>query len=202
MTAHDILLNETDRTVALVIAYVGTRLGAKILARFAPDRQSEIIRHIVEFQPDDPSEESEYQEYVPFERIGGVDFAGELLEVLDQKEWQTILDDLSQNAPELANKTRRRILTFEDIAQFRDCNILCLLKNIESSQWAVALQEASEELKDRIFANMSKRAVVILKEEIEYLESVPLSGIKQVRREIVNIVRRLIDAGEIDWSPT
>jgi flagellar motor switch protein FliG len=49
---------------------------------------------------------------------------------------------------------------------------------------------------------MSKRAVLLLKEEIEYLGSVPLSSIKQVRREIIRIVRLLINSGEIDWSPT
>jgi flagellar motor switch protein FliG len=150
MAPHDILLNETDRTVALVIAYIDTRLGAKILARFEPERQSKIIRHIIEFRPDDLPEELEYQKYIPFEKIGGVDFVGELLEVLDQAEWQVILEDISQNVPELANKTRQRILAFEDIAQFRDCNVQCLLKNIETMQWAVALQGTSEELKNRI----------------------------------------------------
>ena len=208
MTPHDILLNETDRTVALVIAYVGTNPGAAILARFASERQSEIIRHIVEFRQDDSPEESEHQEYNPFEKIGGVDFAGELLEVLDQATWQAVLDGLSQSAPELANKTRRRILTFEKIGQLADQDIQDILRTVASSSppswspWSVALQGASEELKNQIFTNMSKRSAVMLKEEIEHLGSMEPSGIEQVRRDIVDVVRSLINAGKIDWSTT
>ena len=71
------------------------------------------------------------------------------------------------------------------------------MKNVESSQWAMALKGASAELKDKILANMSKRASDLLREEMEYLGPVRLSNVEQTQQQIVDIVRRLEDAGEI-----
>ncbi len=75
-----------------------------------------------------------------------------------------------------------------------------LLKNVESSQWAMALKGASEELKEKILSNMSKRAADLLREEMEYLGPVRLSAVEQVQQQIVDVVRRLEDAGEITVS--
>jgi flagellar motor switch protein FliG len=72
-----------------------------------------------------------------------------------------------------------------------------LLKNVESSQWAMALKGASDELKDKIFKNMSKRAADLLKEEMDYLGPVRLSDVEQMQQQIVDVVRRLEDLGEI-----
>ena len=72
-----------------------------------------------------------------------------------------------------------------------------MLKNVESSQWAMALKGASDELKDKILGNMSKRAADMLREEMDYLGPVRRSAVEQVQQQIVDIVRRLEDAGEI-----
>jgi flagellar motor switch protein FliG len=72
-----------------------------------------------------------------------------------------------------------------------------MLKNVESSQWAMALKGASEELKQKILGNMSKRASAVLLEEMEYLGAVRASAVEQVQQQIVDIIRRLEDLGEI-----
>ena len=89
------------------------------------------------------------------------------------------------------------MFVFEDITKFADRDIQTVLKNVESSQWAMALKGASEELKEKILGNMSKRAADLLREEMEYLGPVRLSNVEQVQQQIVDIVRRLEDAGEI-----
>jgi flagellar motor switch protein FliG len=72
-----------------------------------------------------------------------------------------------------------------------------VLKNVETPQWAMALKGASAELKQKILGNMSQRAAAMLSEEIEYLGAVKLSEVEAVQQQIVDIVRRLEDAGEI-----
>ena len=72
-----------------------------------------------------------------------------------------------------------------------------VLKNVETSQWAMALKGASEELKEKILGNMSQRAADMLREEMDYLGPVKLSAVEQVQQQIVDVVRRLEDAGEI-----
>ena len=88
-------------------------------------------------------------------------------------------------------------LVFEDIVKFSSKDVQTLLKNVESSQLAMALKGASEDLKQKILGNMSVRASEMLREEMEYLGPVRLSAVEQVQQQIVDVVRRLEDAGEI-----
>jgi len=89
------------------------------------------------------------------------------------------------------------MFVFEDINKFADRDIQTILKNVESSQWALALKGASEDLKNKILNNMSKRAAALLQEEMEYLGPVRASNVEQTQQQIVDIIRRLEDAGEI-----
>jgi flagellar motor switch protein FliG len=86
---------------------------------------------------------------------------------------------------------------FEDLCKLSDRDLQSVLKNVETNQWAMALKAASADLKQRILGNMSQRAAGLLQEEMEYLGSVRLSEVEQVQQQIVDIVRRLEDAGEI-----
>jgi len=110
---------------------------------------------------------------------------------------QTSPEIIQEVDPDLVEEIRRLMFVFEDITKLSDRDIQSLLKNVESSQWAMALKGASEELKDKILNNMSKRASDLLMEEIEYLGPVRLSNVEQTQQQIVDIVRRLEDAGEL-----
>ena len=72
-----------------------------------------------------------------------------------------------------------------------------ILKNVETSQWAMALKGSSDDLKQKILGNMSARAADLLREEMEYLGAVRMSSVEQTQQQIVDIVRRLEDAGEL-----
>ena len=98
----------------------------------------------------------------------------------------------------LFEEIRRLMFVFEDIAKFNDKDIQAVLKNVESSQWALALKGSSAELKDKVLSNMSQRAADMLREEMEYLGAVKLSAVEAQQQEIVDIVRGLEDSGEIE----
>ncbi len=121
----------------------------------------------------------------------------EILNVTDRSTERSILENLAQEDPELVEEIRRLMFVFEDIAKFSDRDIQTVLKNVESSQWAMALKGASEDLREKILGNMSKRARTLLLEEMEYLGPVRASSVEQVQQQIVDIIRRLEDLGEI-----
>jgi flagellar motor switch protein FliG len=89
------------------------------------------------------------------------------------------------------------MFVFEDINKLSAKDVQTVLKNVESSQWAMALKGASEDLKEKILSNMSQRAAALLVEEMDYLGAVRLSEVESVQQQIVDVIRRLEDAGEI-----
>jgi flagellar motor switch protein FliG len=131
------------------------------------------------------------------ENAGGVPAVAEILNVIDRATERSLLENLAQEDPDLVEEIRRLMFVFEDLMKLGDRDIQTLLKNVESSQWAIALKGASEELKEKILKNMSKRAADLLREEMEYLGPVRLSVVEQAQQQIVDVVRRLEDAGEI-----
>jgi flagellar motor switch protein FliG len=138
-----------------------------------------------------------FPDSAPKHELSGIDLAGRILERLDRAVWQTILDDISRNDPELAGNIRQRMLLFEDIARMADMDIHALLMNVEDFQLAIALQSTNEEFREKIYKNMSKRTAKILQEEIERYRSWKQSNIEIVQREIVYTMRCLIHAGEL-----
>ena len=132
-----------------------------------------------------------------FKKAGGVPSVAQILNVVDRATERTLMENLAQEDKELVEEIRRLMFVFDDIGRLGNREIQILLKNVESSQWAMALKGASEELKTKITSNMSKRAAEMLREEMEYLGKVRLSAVEEVQQVIVDVVRRLEDTGEI-----
>jgi flagellar motor switch protein FliG len=135
-----------------------------------------------------------------FENAGGVPSVAEMLNVSDRTTERTLLENLGQESPELVEEIRRLMFVFEDLARFTDKDMQIVLKNVETAQWATALKGASVELKEKVFKNMSSRAGDMLREEIGYLGAVKLSVVEAKQQEIVDTVRRLEDAGELELN--
>jgi flagellar motor switch protein FliG len=126
-----------------------------------------------------------------------VNSVAEILNVIDRATERSLMENLAQEDPELVEEIRRLMFVFEDIAKFSDRDIQTVLKNVESSQWAMALKGVSDDLRDKILKNMSKRAAALLQEEMGYLGAVRQSGVEEIQQQIVDVIRRLEDAGEI-----
>jgi len=135
-----------------------------------------------------------------FENAGGVEAVAEMLNVSDRATERTLLENLTQENASLVDEIRRLMFVFEDICKFPDKDLQSILKNVETSQWSLALKGASEDLKQKVFSNMSQRAGEMLTEEMEYLGAIKLSVVEQKQQEIVDIVRHLEDSGEIELN--
>jgi len=201
------LVDEHPQTIALIISHVPPSQAADILSGLPAERQLAVIRRVATMGQTSPEIIREVEKGLEtrmsslmnqqFEKAGGVSTVAEILNVIDRATEHSLLENLAQEDSGLVDEIRRLMFVFDDIAKLSDRDIQALLKNVESSQWALALKGASEELKDKILKNMSKRASDMLKEEMEYLGPVRLSNVEQMQQQIVDIVRKLEDLGEI-----
>jgi flagellar motor switch protein FliG len=129
--------------------------------------------------------------------VGGVEAVAEMLNLADRTTEKGIMEALESEDPDLVEQIRRLMFVFEDIMLVNDKGIQSVLKEVDTDELALALRTASDELKDKIFRNMSDRAAQLLREDMEYMGPVRLSDVESAQQKIVDVVRRLEDAGEI-----
>jgi flagellar motor switch protein FliG len=204
------IIDEHPQTIALILSHLKPSYGAEIIAGLPSDRQLAVIRRIATMGQTSPEIIQEVERGLEsrmssimsqqFEKAGGVPKVAEILNVTDRATERSLLENLSQEDPDLVEEIRRLMFVFEDINKLTGKDVQTVLKNVENAQWAMALKGASEQLKEKILGNMSQRAADMLKEEMEYLGPVKLSAVEQVQQQIVDVVRRLEDAGEITVS--
>jgi len=201
------IIDEHPQTIALVLSHLPPAYGAEIVKGLPAERQLAVIRRIAHMGQTNPEVIHEVERGLEsrmaslmqqsFEKAGGVNSVAEILNVSDRSTERALLESLSQDDPELVEEIRRLMFVFDDLTKLTDKDMQTVLKNVETAQWAMALKGASAELKQKIMGNMSQRAAGMLGEEMEYLGAVKLSEVEQIQQQIVDIVRRLEDAGEI-----
>jgi len=201
------LLDEHPQTIALVLSHLSPQKAASVIGGLPADRQLSVIRRVARMGQTSPEIVKEVERGLEhrmasitgqsFEAAGGVESVAEILNVTDRAIERSLLESLGQEDPDLVEEIRRRMFVFEDISKFAMKDIQTVLKNVENSQWALALKTASEELKQKVLGNMSTRAAEMLQEEMDYLGPVKRSAVEQMQQQIVDVVRRLEDTGEI-----
>ncbi len=102
-----------------------------------------------------------------------------------------------KDSEELVTEIRRLMFVFEDLTKLQDKDIQSILKNVETSQWAMALKGASQALQEKIMRNMSSRASEMLKEEMNFLGRVKVADVEAIQQKIVDIVRSLEESGQL-----
>jgi flagellar motor switch protein FliG len=202
------IIDEHPQTIALIMSHLPPNFGAEILAGLPETRRLSVIRRIATMGRTNPEIIREVEKGLErrmssvmsqsFENAGGVAAVAEMLNVSDRTTERALLDSLSSEDPELVDEIRRLMVVFEDIGRFSDKDIQTVLKNVETSQWAMALKGASDSLKEKVLKNMSERAAETLREEMEYLGPAKRSVVEAKQQEIVDVVRGLEDRGEID----
>jgi flagellar motor switch protein FliG len=201
------IIDEHPQTIALLLSHLPPTYGAEIVKGLPAERQLSVIRRIAHMGQTNPEVIHEVEQGLEsrmsslmqqsFQKAGGVNNVAEILNVSDRATERVLLESLSQDDPELVEEIRRLMFVFDDLTKLTDKDMQSVLKNIETAQWAMALKGASAELKQKILGNMSQRAAGMLAEEMEYLGPVKLSEVEQVQQQIVDVVRRLEEAGEI-----
>lgn len=199
---------EHPQTIALVISHLPAAMAAEVVAGLPSNKQIEVIRRVAAMEQTSPEVIGDVEASLrsrmtstfnqQFEKTGGVPRVAEILNVTDRMTNKGILESLEQEDAELVDEIRRLMFVFDDLLKLDNKAIQALLKEVDNSQWAVALKGASEEIKQKILGNLSQRAADLLREEMQYLGPVKVSDVESVQQQIVDAVRRLEDAGEIE----
>lgn len=199
--------DEHPQTIALIVSHLSFHKASEILSGLAGPKQIEVVKRVANMEQTNPEVISEVERGLEkrlsnmlnqsFEQIGGIDTVAEMLNLVDRTTEKSILEGLEGEAPGLVEQIRRLMFVFEDILYVNDKGIQAVLKEIDNDELAIALKTASNPLKEKIFANMSERAGQLIGEEMEFMGPVRVSDVESSQQRIVDVVRRLEDAGEI-----
>jgi len=199
--------NEHPQTIALIMAYLQPEQSGVILSSLPPDRQVDVAKRIATMDRTSPDVLKDVERILErklsslvtqdFTAAGGVDAIVEVLNRVDRTTERTIIENLEIQDPELAEEIKRRMFVFEDIVLLDDRSLQLVLREIESKDLALALKASSNEVGEKIYKNMSKRAADMLREEIEYMGPVRIRDVEEAQQKIVNVIRRLEESGEI-----
>lgn len=207
MVVHNFLVDEHPQTIALILSHLPPPVGAAILTGLPPGSQMSVIQRIALMGQTSPEVVQQVEAGLEarmktlmsqsYEHAGGPPTVAEILNVTDRTTERTILDSLADEDPDLVEEIRRLMFVFDDVGKLPDKDIQTLLRHVETNQWAMALKGANSDLREKVLGNMSQRAAQMLSEEMDFLGAVRLSEVESVQQQIVDIVRRLEDAGEI-----
>lgn len=199
--------NEHPQTIALILSYLSPPQAAQVLSGLPLEKQSNVTKRIALMDRTSPEVIKEIENILEskfsnilaqdYATTGGVQVVVDILNAVDRGTEKHIMEDLDIKDAELSEEIRKRMFVFEDIITLDNRSIQRMIREIDNSQWAIALKGASEEVKEIIFSNMSKRLVEMLKEDIEFMGPVRIRDIEDAQQNIVNVIRKLEEDGEI-----
>lgn len=199
--------NENPQTIALVLSYLQPEQSSAVLSSLPQDKQADVARRIALMDSTSPEVISQVERVLEqklsatvtqdYTNAGGIEAIVQILNGVDRGTERTILDSLEIQDPELAEEIKKRMFVFEDIVNLDNRSIQRIVRDIESADLQLALKVASEEVREAIFRNMSKRMAETFKEEMEYMGPVRLRDVEEAQTRIVATIRRLEEAGEI-----
>jgi len=199
--------NEHPQTIALILSYLRPQQAGEVLSSLAHEKQADVARRIAIMDRTSPDVIKEVERALEkklsllmmddYATVGGVDSVVDILNAVDRSTERHIMETLDVEDVELSEEIRRKMFVFEDILSLSNRDVQQVLREVDSKELSIALKGCSEDLQNHIFANMSKRLAAMTKEDMEYMGPVRRSDVEEAQQKIVNIVRRLQDAGEI-----
>ncbi len=199
--------NEHPQTIALILSYLSPSQAAQILSSLPQEKQSEVTRRIAIMDSTSPEIvkkvekvlESKFSNMISqdFAATGGIQTVVDILNSVDRGTEKNIMEEMDVKDAELSEEIRKRMFVFEDIISLDSKSIQRVVREVENSQWSIALKGSSQDVKEVIFSNMSKRLVEMIKEDIDFMGPVRLRDIEEAQQNIVNVIRKLEEEGEI-----
>jgi len=199
--------NEHPQTIALILAYLSSSQSAQILSALPQGKQSEVAQRIATMDRTSPEIIREVEMVLEkklsslinqdYTTAGGIQSIVDILNSVDRGTEKNIMDTLEIQDVELAEEIRKRMFIFEDIISLDSTSIQRFIRDTDNKELAVALKGATKEVADVIYANMSKRMAEMIKEDMDFMGPVRLRDVEEAQQKIVNVIRRLEDAGEI-----
>ena len=199
--------DEHPQTIALILSYLAPSQAALIISALPQEEQADVARRIAVMDRTSPDVIKEVEKVLEsklanlvnqdYTIIGGVDAVVEILNTVDRSTEKHIMEMLEVEEPELADEIRKKMFVFEDILLLDDRAIQRVLREVDNNDLAISLKSSNDDVKNAIFNNLSKRLATMIKEDMEFMGPVRMKDVEEAQQKIVNIIRRLEDAGEI-----
>ena len=203
----DLVRNEHPQIIATILVHLERYHACEVLNYFSERLRNDVVLRIATLDGVQPAALRELNEVltklltgneaVKKKPIGGVRAAAEILNFLSGDVESSVMDNLKNYDPDMAQKIMDEMFVFDNIIDIDDRGIQVLLREVQSESLIVALKGANQDLRDKIFKNMSQRAAEMMREDLESKGPVRLSEVEAQQKEILQIVRRLADEGQI-----
>lgn len=203
----ELLRNEHPQIVAAILVHLDPDQSSSVL-KFFPERQrNEVMVRIATLDGIQPSALKDLNEVlskvlaggqqIRKSSLGGVKPAAEIINMMGSSIETSVLDYIREADGDLAQRIMDNMFTFDDLIKLDDKGFQTLLKEVQTESLIIALKGASPEIRDKVFKNMSSRAAETLREDLESRGPVKLSEVEAEQKELLKIVRRLADEGQI-----
>ena len=201
------LIHEHPQTVSVILAHLEPEKKGEVLKRLPEALQAEVVLRMANLDHVAPELIAAVDRVLKDElanigtveqaALGGVQPVAEMLNVMDKNTEKAIMSRIEERDPILAEEIRKLMFVFEDIAKIDDKGIQSLLKEVPNDKLLLALKTANEDIKNKIFKNISQRAAQLLKDDLSNMGPSRLSDVEGAQVEIVNVARRLEGEGKI-----
>lgn len=199
--------DEHNQTIALILSYLNPQQASMVLAALPQEKQADVARRIAQMDRTSPDVIKDVEDVLErklsslvtqdFTIVGGVDAIVQILNSVDRSTEKHIMETLEIEDTELAEEIRKKMFVFEDVLALDDRSIQRILREVDNNELGIALKGSGEEVQNVIFNNLSKRLAQMIKEEMEFMGPIRLKDVEEAQQKIVNIIRKLEDAGEI-----
>ncbi|MFW2331012.1 MAG: flagellar motor switch protein FliG [Nitrospinota bacterium] len=206
-TIASFLRNEHPQTCAIILAYIDSGHAAEVLKELPEKFQSDVVFRVATLERIAPGVIKELDEALAHEfrsantgegsKIGGADSVAKILNYLDQTIEGSVLGNIESTDPELAENIRKLMFVFEDLIKINDRGLQNVIKEVNSNDLMIALKTASKGLKEKIYSNMTERAAVIMKEDLEAMGPIKISDVEKAQQNILKMVKQLEGEGKV-----
>ena len=206
-TVAELLRNEHPQIVAAILVHLDAEQAGQIVKHFTERQRNEVMIRVATLDGIQPAALKDLNEVMSnvlagSERVrkstlGGVKSAAEILNLLGNNMEVPVLDFVRESDAELAQKLMDNMFGFDDLIKVDDRGIQAILKEVQTESLVLALKGATPEMREKVFRNMSSRAAETLKEDLDGRGPVRVSDVEAEQKEMLKIVRRLIDEGTI-----
>ncbi len=207
VSVAELLRNEHPQIVAAILVHLGPEQSSGVLKCFSDRHRNEVMVRIATLDGIQPSAMKDLNEVLSRvlaggaqtrkASLGGVKPAAEIINLMGSSVETSILDYIREADSDLAQKIMDNMFTFDDLVKLDDKGFQALLKEVQTESLIVALKGGSPEIREKVFKNMSTRAAETLREDLESRGPVKLSEVEAEQKELLKIVRRLADEGQI-----
>jgi flagellar motor switch protein FliG len=206
-SVSELIKNEHPQIIATILVHLERDQACEILGQFTDRLRNDVVLRIATLDGVQPAALRELNdvltkllsgnENIKKSSLGGVRAAAEILNFMSGENETSIMDNIKNYDNDMAQKIMDEMFVFDNIIDIDDRGIQLLLREVQSEMLIIALKGASQDLRDKIFKNMSQRASEMMREDLESKGPVRLSEVESQQKQILQIVRRLSDEGQI-----